>query len=156
MTTLYGHKTELVGDDYTGLPTKPVKYRGKGVQSSVDWDQIQADYVARGGQVDATVWPAVGKVVVITGNANSSRANLHTFVEATDDEYDEPAERVRKPRGRQRDFTRKAHRPNSKLTDEQRAEIRRRRANGATLTVLADDYSVSVTTIVKTVKAGQP
>jgi len=153
MTTAYEHKTQLVGDDYTGLPTQPVKYRGRRQGSSVDWDQIQADYIARGGQVDASVWPQHGKVVVITGNARSSRANLHTFVEATDDEYAEPAERVQKPRVRQRDYTRPQHRPKSKLTDAQREEIGRRYNAGATVTELAPAYSVSTTTITKVLAA---
>jgi hypothetical protein len=154
VSTAYEHKTQLVGDDYTGLPTQPVKYRGRRQGSSVDWDQIQADYIARGGQVDASVWPQHGKVVVITGNARSSRANLHTFVEAQDDEYAEPAEPPLKPRTKA-DYQRKPYRPNSKLTDEQRAEIRQRRANGETLTSLAAAYSVAVNTIVKTVKAAR-
>lgn len=152
MTTAYEHKTQLVGDDYQGLPTAPVRYRGAPKRCSIDWDQITADYIARGGQVDASVWHK-GKVVVIEGGARSSSASLHSFVEATDDEYAEPAQPARKPRSKA-DYQRKPHRPNSKLTDEQRAEIRRRRANGATLTVLADDYGVAINTIVKTVKAG--
>jgi hypothetical protein len=151
MSTAYEHKTQLVGDDYHGLPTTPLRYRGARKGSTIDWDQINSDYIARGGQVDASVWPNHGKVVVIgDSTARSSRANLHSFVEATDDEYTEPAP-ARKPRSKA-NFKRKPYRPNSKLTDAQRDEIRRRRANGATLTVLADDYSVSVTTIVKTVK----
>jgi hypothetical protein len=152
MTTAYEHKTQLVGDDYTGLPTQPVKYRGRRHGSSVDWDQIQADYIARGGQVDASVWPQHGKVVVVTGNARTSRANLHTFIEAQDDDYAEP-ETVRKPRGRQRDFNRAPHRPKSKLTDAQRDEIGRRYSAGATVTELGPAYGVSTTTITKVLAA---
>lgn len=153
MTTAYEHKTQLVGDDYTGLPTTPLRYRGARKGSSIDWDQINTDYVARGGQVDASVWPKHGKVVVIgDSTARSSRANLHTFVEATDDEYAEPTGPARKPRSKA-DYQRKPYRPNSKITDDQRTEIRRRRAAGETLTSLAQSYSVAVNTIVKTVKA---
>lgn len=147
MTTAYEHKTQLVGDDYTGLPTQPVKYRGARKGSSVDWDQIQADYIARGGQVDASVWPNHGKVVVIGGSANSSKANIHTFTEA--EEYDEPTEAPLRPRSKA-DYPRKPHRPNAKLSDEQRAEIGRRYEAGEGLKILAAAYSVSVTTIVKT------
>ena len=154
MTTAYEHKTQLVGDDYQGLPTQTVRYRGKPKGSSIDWDQITENYIARGGQVDASVWPNHGKVVVIGGTANSSRANIHSFTEAEDGEYTEPANPARKPRSTA-DFKRKPYRPNSKLTDEQRAEIRRRRAAGETLTALAEAYSVAVNTIVKTVKANE-
>lgn len=152
MSTAYEHKTQLVGDDYHGLPTTPLRYRGARKGSSIDWDQINSDYIARGGQVDASVWPKHGKVVVIgDSSARSSRANLHSFVEATDDEYTEP-DPARKPRSKA-DYQRKPYRPNSKLTDDQRIEIRRRRAAGETLTALATEYSVAVNTIVKTVKA---
>lgn len=152
MTTLYEHKTQLVGDDYHGLPTTPVKYRDKPSRTGIDWDQIRQSYEANGGVVDDSVWPKVGKVVVITGNARSSRANLHTFTEAQDDEYDEPTQTVT-ARPRKGDYKRKPYRPNSKLTDAQRAEICRLRASGKTLTFLAREYDVSVTTIVKTVQA---
>lgn len=88
MTAIYEHRTELVGDDHTGLPTRPVQYRGAKKHNGLDWDRINADYVARDGQVDASVWHK-GKVVIIGGSANSSRANMHTFTEAS--EYDEAA-----------------------------------------------------------------
>lgn len=137
MTTAYEHKTELVGDDYEGLPTTPLRYRGARKGSSIDWDQINTDYVARGGQVDASVWHK-GKVVVIgDSTARSSRANVHSFVEAS--EYDEPA-----APGRTR-----AKRPTSttprkiSVPAEQRPEIGRRYANGESTLALARAYGVS-------------
>lgn len=153
MSTAYEHKTQLVGDDYTGLPTRPVKYRGARKGSSIDWDQIQANYIARGGQVDASVWPNHGKVVVIgSSNARSSRVNVHSFVEATDDEYAEPVPRPDKPRSTA-DYKRTPNRPNTKIRHEQYAEVGRRYTDGASLNQLAATYSVSVSTIVKVLKA---
>lgn len=138
MTTAYEHKTQLVGDDYEGLPTTPLRYRGARKGSSIDWDQINTDYVARGGQVDASVWHK-GKVVVIgDSTARSSRANLHTFEEAT--EYDEPAAPKR---------TRTSKTPTSttprkiSVPAEQRPEIARRYTDGESVVALAKAYGVS-------------
>lgn len=137
MTAVYEHKTELVGDDYHGLPTQPVKYRDKPSRTGIDWDKIRTDYVANGGQIDDTVW-ATGKVVIIGGSANSSSANIHTFQEA--EEYDEPTPAV----------PNRAPRPKlerSKIDSEQRAVVARRYQGGATVLGLARDYGVSPRTI---------
>jgi hypothetical protein len=148
MTTAYEHKTELVGDDYEGLPTRPVTYRGRRQQSSVDWDQITADYIARGGQVDASVWPKHGKVIVIGGSANSSRANLHSFTEAN--EYDEPAapSRTRTSKTATTATPRKISVP-----AEQRPEIASRYTNGESTQALAKAYGVSEGSIRYAIKA---
>lgn len=138
MTTAYEHKTELVGDDYEGLPTAPLRYRGARKGSSIDWDQINTDYIARGGQVDASVWHK-GKVVVIgDSTARSSRANVHSFVEAS--EYDEPAapERTRANKTPTSTTPRKISVP-----AEQRPEIGRRYAAGESTLALARAYGVS-------------
>jgi hypothetical protein len=141
------------GGDYQGLPTTPIKHRGAKKHTGLNWDQVTANYMARGGQVDASVWPKHGKVVVVGGSANSSRANIHTFIENA--EYDETASaapmRVTRPK-------RKANpgsgRP-SKLTPEQRIEIGRRYQAGESLTQLAKAYGVVVTTITNTLAALQ-
>ena len=44
MTTVYEHKTELAGDDYQGLPTTPVRYRGAPKPIGIDWAKVTADY----------------------------------------------------------------------------------------------------------------
>ena len=144
MTTTYEHKTELVGDDYPGLPTRPVQYRGARKHEGLPWDQITEQYQARGGQVDASVWPKTnGKVVLVGGNANSSRAHLHSFAEAS--EYDEPAApkpaRVKKPRARK--TTTSVVPRIYQVQPEQRPEIARRYAAGESIPVLAKAYAVS-------------
>jgi hypothetical protein len=149
MTALYEHKTELVGDDYTGLPTRPLRYRGAPKPVGIDWDKVTADYIAAGGQVDASVWPRHGKVVVIGGSANSSKANIHTFTEAT--EYGEAQAPKRTPR-RRSSTPKPGYRPPEKLTVEQRITVGRRYTNGESLSELSRDYSVAVNTIVKTLK----
>ncbi|HEY3559628.1 MAG TPA: helix-turn-helix domain-containing protein, partial [Kribbella sp.] len=126
--------------DYHGLPTAPVVYGKKPSRTGIDWDQINADYIANGGHIDDTVWPKAGKVVVITGNARSSRANLHTFTEAQDDEYDEPTPAVPK----------RAPRPklaHSKIDSEQRIVVGRRYQNGESAADIARDYNVSPKTV---------
>lgn len=153
MTTTYEHKTELVGDDYLGLPivgqriTRPSGYSGKPKASGLPWDQITDEYVARGGQVDASVWPKTsGPVVQVGGNANSSRANLHTFTEAV--EYTEPSAapmRVRRPRPK-RTATSATQRA-LKVPVEKRAEIADRYAKGETIPGLAVAYNVSAGSI---------
>lgn len=126
------------GGDYQGLPTSAVKYRRTRKGSSIDWDRITADYIAAGGQVDASVWPNNGKVVVTGGsNARSSRVNVHTFTEAS--EYDEPAAPKRAQVG--------------KLSPIQRQAIGNRYRDGESLNQLAKAYSVTVTTITKTLAA---
>lgn len=127
------------GGDYQGLPTTPVRYSGRPKTSTIDWDQITENYVARGGQVDASVWPNHGKVVVIGGTANSSRANIHTFTEA--EEYDEPQATRTRPR-RAKTAT-SASRRVIKVPAEQRPEIARRYENGESVIALAKAYGVS-------------
>lgn len=140
MTTAYEHKTELVGDDYEGLPTRPLKYRGTRKGSSIDWAKIDADYVARGGQVDASVWPNNGKVVIIGGSANSSKANIHTFTEATSDDFDYDNSLAQ--------ATPQQRRTVRKLSDDQcRAIALRYRNDQASIRDLAEDYSVSTSAI---------
>jgi hypothetical protein len=145
------------GGDYQGLPTTPVRHRGRKQHTGLDWDALTDNYTARGGQVDASVWPkANGKVVIVGGTANSSKANIHTFTET--DEYDEPqATKPARPK-------RTGNHPQAKLTLEQRPEIARRYRDGESLTVLAKAYGVAVTTIrntleregVETRRAGRP
>jgi hypothetical protein len=149
MTATYEHKTQLAGDDYQGLPTTPVRYRGAPKPIGIDWEQVTADYIAAGGQVDASVWPRHGKVVVIGGSANSSKANIHTFTEAT--EYGEPAAepkqakkpRVRKPRTRKAATATSAMPQVYQVQPEQRPEIRRRYEQGESGPALARAYDVS-------------
>ncbi|HEY3559722.1 MAG TPA: helix-turn-helix domain-containing protein [Kribbella sp.] len=152
MTALYEHKTQLVGDDYHGLPTAPVVYGKKPSRTGIDWDQINADYIANGGQIDNTVWPKHGKVVVIKGNARTSSANLHTFTEAQDDEYAEPDVPAPKRAARtaKKPARKPGYRPPLKLTLEQRATIGRRYQDGESLAELAKDYGVALNTISKT------
>jgi len=139
MTTIYDHKTELVGDDYTGLPTKPVQYRGRKQHAGLDWDRITEEYVANSGQVDPSVWPNHGKVVIVGGTANSSKANIHTFEETS--EYVEPAAPKRKPRARK---TATSSVPRIyQVQPEQRPEIARRYTAGESIPVLAKAYDVT-------------
>jgi uncharacterized protein (DUF433 family) len=126
------------GGDYQGLPTTPVRHRGRRQGSSIDWDQITENYIARGGQVDASVWPKHGKVVVIEGGARSSSASMHSFVEADDSEYTEPATRTRRPKPAPTSTPRVI-----KVPAEQRAEIGRRYAAGESTQALARAYGVS-------------
>lgn len=149
MTTVYEHKTELAGDDYQGLPTTPVRYRGAPKPVGIDWDKVTADYLAAGGQVDASVWPKHGKVTIIGGSANSSKANIHTFTEAT--EHHEPAaepKQAKKPRARKA-RTRKTPTATSAMPQvyqvqpEQRPEIARRYADGESMLALAAAYDVT-------------
>lgn len=149
MTTVYEHKTQLAGDDYQGLPTTPVRYRGAPKPVGIDWDQITENYLAHGGQVDASVWPKHGNVVIIGGSANSSKANIHTFTEAT--EYGEPAAepkqakkpRARKPRTRKTATATSAMPRIYQVQPEQRPEIARRYAEHETIAGLAKAYDVS-------------
>jgi hypothetical protein len=137
------------GGDYQGLPTTAVKYRGATRRSSIDWDQITEQYVAAGGQVDASVWPQHGKVVVIGSNsARSSRANIHSFEEAT--EYKEPAapkdKPAKKPRARKKAAT-SAMPTIYQVQPEQRPEIRRRYEALETIADIALDLDVSAGSI---------
>lgn len=148
MTTVYEHKTELAGDDYQGLPTTPVRYRGVPKPVGIDWDQVNTDYLAAGGQVDASVWPKHGKVTIIGGSANSSKANIHTFTEAS--AYTEPALKpeskakpARKPRTRKIATATSAMPQVYQVQPEQRPEIARRYAEHETIATLAKAYDVS-------------
>lgn len=137
------------GGDYHGLPTAPVQYRGRRQHTGLDWDALNEQYTARGGQVDASVWPKTnGRVVVLASNARSSSRNVHSFAEA--DEYDETASaapmRVTRP-------TRGGTQPGAKLTHEQRVTLGRRYTDGESLPELAKDYGVSVTLVAKILKA---
>lgn len=150
MTTAYEHETQLVGDDYQGLPTQTVKYRSKPKGSSIDWDQITENYIARGGQVDASVWPNHGKVIVSGSNsARSSRANIHTFTEVEDGEYKEPRQPAARPK--------RAKTPGSgrrtSLTKAQQEQLGRRYKFGESFMELAKAYSVSETTVANILKA---
>lgn len=138
------------GGDYHGLPTAPVQYRGRRQHNGLNWDQINADYIARDGQVDASVWPkANGKVVIVGGSANSSKANIHTFAEA--DEYDEPAAPKKRPRARK---TATSTVPRIyQVQPEQRPEIARRYDEGESIPVLAKAYDVSEGSIRYAIKA---
>lgn len=152
MTATYEHKTELVGDDHTGLPTRPVQYRGAKKHDGLDWDRINADYIARDGQVDASVWPKHGKVVIVGGSANSSRANMHTFTEASEHDLPPAPKRGKKPRTKTATQSKQTgQHPLAKLTDQQRTDIGRRYQAGESLSMLSKAYSVTVTTISKTI-----
>jgi hypothetical protein len=74
------------GGDYQGLPTSPVRHRGGRKAEGLPWDQINADYLARGGQVDAEVWPKTSGKVNVIGKQGNSRHRLHTWEEAVSDE----------------------------------------------------------------------
>lgn len=137
------------GGDYQGLPVTPVRYRGAPKRCSIDWDQITENYVAAGGQVDASVWPQHGKVVVIGSNsARSSRANIHSFEEAT--EYKEPVEPkdkpAKKPRARKKAAA-SAMPTIYQVQPEQRPEIRRRYEALETIADIALDLNVSAGSI---------
>lgn len=137
------------GGDYQGLPTTPVKYRDKPSRTGIDWDQVRETYLSNGGQVDDSVWHQ-GKVVVIGSNsARSSRANIHSFEEAS--EYNEPAAKP-KPKPRRTTTPSKTN-PSAKLTQDQRVQIGRRYRFGESLMELAKAYGVTVTTITKTLAA---
>ena len=155
MTTTYEHKTELVGDDYTGLPTRPAQYRGAPKPTGLPWNEITEGYVANGGQVDPSVWRK-RNVELVTGTSASSRRAVHTF--ETPDDYDEHAE------PEQRRATGTGSRKPVKLTDAKRIEIGNRYIDGEGLVSLADAFDVSVTTIrttlgrleIQTRPAGRP
>lgn len=74
-----------------GLPTvdAPARHQSRPKHTGLPWDQITADYTARGGQVDADVWPKAGGTVHVIGGNGKSRHRVHSWVEA--DEYDEPS-----------------------------------------------------------------
>lgn len=156
MTTAYEHKTELVGDDYTGLPMRPRPYRRKPRPTGLDWAALTANHVARGGQVDASVWPEhKGKVVAI-GDHSSSRKAFHTWEEATGDGYEEtaspasmrvtrPRTKTVKPRARK---TATASTPRKVvLPVEKRAEVARRYRDGETIPDLVKAYGVGSSSI---------
>ncbi len=135
MTTI----VNAAGGDYHGLPTEAVQYRGRRQHTGLDWDTLNANYTARGGQVDASVWPRNGKVVVVTSTARSSARNVHSFAETND--YQEPAAPKKQPRARK---TSTSGVPRIyQVQPEQRPEIRRRYEQGESVPVLARAYDVS-------------
>jgi len=81
----------VAGGDYQGLPTSPVRYRGREHQSTIDWDQIDANYVANGGVVDPTIWPKAAGAVTQLGTKSRNHRILHTVEEAVGDSYTEAA-----------------------------------------------------------------
>lgn len=127
------------GGDYTGLPTKPIKHRGRNLPEGLPWGQITDDYVAAGGQVDAGVWHAGPVRVVAAGRRGSDR--IHTFVE--DERYAETAspapKRVTRPVKKAAPRT-----PRATLTDAQRAEIAKRYVAGEHMPELAAAFGVGV------------
>lgn len=134
MTTI----VNAAGDDYTGLPTQPVQYRGARKHTGLPWNELTEQYLARGGQVDASVWPKTGgRVVIVGGNANSSRANMHTFVEA--DEYDEPNTQV----------TPKVRPPQNQplLSDTDQRKVALRYRAGESIRALAAAFNVTTSAI---------
>lgn len=147
----HGHGGQHVGGgDYQGLPTKPVRYSGKSRRNGIDWDAISASYAAHGGESDPSVWPGYsGPVVIVGGSANSSRANIHTFVES--DEYDEPKAPAPRPKRAKRPANPGSGQPR-KLTAEQRAQLGRRYHFGEGLLELSKAYDVSVTTVTNVLK----
>ena len=130
------------GGDYQGLPTTPVRYSGRPKTSTIDWDQITENYVARGGQVDASVWPNHGKVVVIGGTANSSRANIHTFTEAEGDdyEYDNSLAQPAPERGPRR-------RNEPLLSEADQRKVARRYRAGESIRSLGEAFNVTTSAI---------
>lgn len=132
------------GGDYQGLPTTPVKYRNRPSRTGIDWDQVQENYLANGGVLDDSVWPNQGKVVVLGSNsARSSRANIHTFEEAS--EYTEPAAKAKPKRSRaKKTETATTVLPRIyQVQPEQRPELRRRYEAGETIADIALDLNVS-------------
>jgi hypothetical protein len=137
------------GGDYQGLPTGPVLHRGGRKAEGLPWDQINADYVARGGQVDADVWPKVGKVRLI-GNRGGSRKDLHTWEEADQDiDYDNtlsqgtPNVSVQTSR--------------ALLTDADQRKVALRYRHGENIQELADAFDVSISAIRTALnKQGEP
>jgi uncharacterized protein (DUF433 family) len=134
-----------------GLPTPeaPARHQPRAKHTGLPWDQINADYTARGGQVDADVWPDAGKVT-ISGSNGMTRHRVHTWSESVD--YSEPAPAATLQQA-QANAARKRNQPGAKLNQEQRVTIGRRYQDGESLPELAKDYGVSVTTVSNTLKA---
>lgn len=134
------------GGDYTGLPTKPIKHRGRNLPEGLPWGQITDDYVAAGGQVDAGVWHTGPIRVVAAGRRGSDR--IHTFVE--DERYAESASPAPKRGARHRkpvppdSVAAPAAKPRATLSDAQRAEIAKRYVAGEHMPELAAAFGVGV------------
>lgn len=134
----------VAGGDYQGLPTTPVRYRGKPRPNGIDWAAVDANYIANGGVIDPTIWPKTAGPVVTTDNNPRSRDAAHTHVEAS--HRGEPAT-PRPKRAPAPNLELKRNPPNIKITTEMRPEVGRRYQAGESLPELARAYDVSVTTI---------
>jgi uncharacterized protein (DUF433 family) len=127
-----------------GLPTPdaPARHQPRPKHTGLPWEQIDADYTARGGQVDADVWPNAGKVIVI-GGEGLSRHRVHSWVEAEPEtfEYDQP---LANP------TTTKSAKPGAttaKLSPERAKRACARYRDGLTIQEVADEFLVSFTAI---------
>ena len=59
------------GGDWLDLPTQPIQHRGRRLPEGLPWAQINEEYVAAGGQVDAGVWHK-GKVQIVEAGRRGS------------------------------------------------------------------------------------
>lgn len=131
----------VAGGDYQGLPTEPVRYRGREHQSTINWVAIDAEYIANGGAVDPTVWPEASGKVFMVGTKSRNHRILSTREEANGDGYQHDnvlAHEKPKQRGTTRHFT-----------DDQCREIALKYRNSTQVTIrsLADEYGVSTSAI---------
>lgn len=134
-------KANAGGGDYQGLPTAPIKHRGRTLPEGLPWAEINEQYVASGGQVDAGVWGRTEKVRVIeSGRRGSDR--VHTFAER--EGYVEPAAPKAKRAPAKRATARRVKRS---LTDEQRAEIAKRYVAGESMPALVAAFNVGLGSI---------
>lgn len=139
------------GGDYTGLPTKPIKHRGRAIPQGLPWGELTDQYVAAGGAVDGTVWPKGRSQIVQAGRRGSDR--VHTF--AIDDQYEETASPAPKRGARHRKpvqpdlVTAAAAKPRvTRLSDEQKREVAKRYSEDLdSMSVLAKVYGVPVSSI---------
>lgn len=139
------------GGDYTGLPTKPIKHRGRTIPQGLPWAELTANHVAAGGQVDAKVWHKGNVKVIEAGRRGSER--IHTFVE--DEHYQESASPAPKRGARHRkpvqpdSVTAAAAKPRvTRLSDEQKREVAKRYSEDLdSMSVLAKVYGVPVSSI---------
>lgn len=132
----------VAGGDYQGLPTKPVQYRQPNRPTGLDWDAINANYAANGGQLDPSVWPKVkGEVVVMGIRATRSHRVIHTIEEHSGADYDHDNPLGQATRAKRHSTTRRFS------DDECRAISLKYRDQQASIRELADEYGVSASAI---------
>lgn len=134
-----------------GLPSSeaPARHTARRAKrTGLPWDQITADYEARGGRVDAGVWPKTSGKVTVVGGEGMSRHRVHTFAEADADDFDydqplanpAPAKTPRKTTAR--------------LTSDQAAKVCTRYEDGASIRDLCTEFNVSHTAIQTALRNG--